>query len=456
MADQKISAGPDSLGPRNRRDWLAMIPVLTPRKAWAVPPVGTGSSGTGTASVRTPTNSGFAVDKNGSGDNTNALNQFFALCASQGDRGFIEPGLYRTTAELLVPPGHAGIFGSGWRKTVIRPHSNTYHGVRMLGSWDFADHGMEIGGLGIISMDTANPPPRNGKAGFILDRCPQALVENMLVDNFDIGFDSINNSYNSTWKHLRTNRSYTNVNCGINIRAGDHSGSDWNLYDTQVSGWQTGICIAGSGGGYRFFGFSVGTNGMRNSDKFGCITIGYDYASDAIRGGLGSMMFDGGHIEGWQNTYAFRGYGTADWSVRGVGFVPSSRQNGTLARGIYKHTNAGGSSTSWISNTCGAGYFQYDQVCYIENAGGGFLMNEQNWVSGSRNHSSGQLFGAWLQSLMQWSNLGGTNQQRGFWLADNPNTWQTMMGFGKIWLTHDNATGTIRKSLNQGATWTAL
>jgi hypothetical protein len=83
-------------------------------------------------------------------------------------------------------------------------------------------------------------------------------------------------------------------------------------------------------------------------------------------------------------------------------------------------------------------------------------MNEQNWVSGSRNHSSGQLFGAWLQSLMQWSNFGGTNQQRGFWLADNPNTWQTMMGFGKIWLTHDNATGTIRKSLNQGATWTAL
>lgn len=351
------------------------------------------------ARVRTPENSGFTTTKDGTGDNTAALNGFLSLLATSGDPGFLPPGDYRTTAELVAPTGPLnlrGVFG----RTCIRPNANTYHGLRIASGTRGGLAGSIIPTVvveGLWVRGPTSPPPKNGKAGIVFDAATQFLGSQLLVEGFDIGFDQINNCYNGTWRDIYTSRNVGTVNCGYFARTGAQNGCDIDIFNAQLTGIETAMCFSGQGGGYRVFGASCGTTSTTPSDKYGIVTLGWDYAADAEAGGLGSMPFHAVHMEGWRGRYAYRAYGSVAFSVYSNGFNPSATD--TYPPGIYKHTNAAGSVSVWFDNSVGPGAFNLAHVADIQGANDDFHLFEAGWSSNACTVGGVAKGRNWLKSL---------------------------------------------------------
>ena len=405
--------------------------------------------------ARTPSNSGFTVTRDGTGDNTAALNGFFALLASSGDPGALEAGTYRTAAELLLPAGAMSLQGAGSRRCVIAPASNTYHGLRCAtsGNQQAADMGRHVGGFAVQGPDGALPV--NGKAAFVLDASPQATVSDIEARNYDIGFDLINNCFNTTFYGLRTDRTGQRpVNCAINIREGAQSGSDLNFYDAQVSGKAVAVCMAGNGGGYRFLGFSIGTVGSTpNPDTHGVFTIGYDYASDAALAGVGSVILLGGHVEGWRNRYMIRSYGANTATVQCCGIVPSASAAGEQALGLLRATAAANSTFNFIGNDVGGGgsYFANAAVMSLEGDNDDFNLNEVGWASNPMSVGGTAKGRGWLRTLGEYSNYAGQANQKGVTWYAGPGGAATL-AMQRTRLRANQADGTWFQSSDNGAT----
>lgn len=408
---------------------------------------------------RTPANAGLAVTKDGTGDNTASLNTFLQQCATNGDAGVLEPGRYRTTAEILMPTGAMSLRGAGRNLTRIEPAGYTYNGFRVQGTFAEAQHGKLIGGFSVMSQNTA-PVPRNGKAAFMLDNCPQAVVSDIGFDNFDIGVDCINNSYNACFYGLRGRRTVpANVNMALNIREGGISGGDWFIVDLQAQGKVGAVCMAGNGGGYHFHKYSLGISGISSTPNYGVVTIGRDYASDTQLPGSGSIEFIGGHVEGWRNARFLRTFGSVDCLVQGTGFNPSAQEAGQQATGLLHMTDPAGSKTFWRHNTVGGGasYFATAQLMTLDGAApsGSFDMYEELWLSGSTTLGGTSYFGNWLRTLWEFSNVAPADR-RGVSFSANHDRSQSELRIGNVYMTADNANGRMLVTGNRTAgtpTW---
>ena len=405
--------------------------------------------------ARTPRNSGFTVTRDGTGDNTTALNSFFALLASSGDPGRLEPGTYRTTAGLVYPAGILSLRGSGIRNTIIAPAAATYHGLRIAAGTANGLGGSivpqgSVGGFTVRGPSTTLT--KNGFAAFVLDATTQAIVSEILVEGFDIGFDQINNCYNSTWRNCFTSRNVGTVNVGMNCRTDNQNGCDINYYDMQLTGIETALCISGTGGGYRFYGGSFGTTSTAINDKYGVITQGWNYVGDIEAGGLGAIIFSGLHIEGWYGRHAFRSYGSSSFSVQGSGFNPSAN-TGNIPPGLYKHTNMAGAKCSWIGNSVGSGTFSGAQICQLTGNNDSMTLTEWDWTSNACTVNGVARSPEWMRSLMTESNLANTSYQRGIThYCDAANGGLPVLVLGRQHL-RANGDGAWYQSDNGGTSW---
>jgi hypothetical protein len=403
---------------------------------------------------RTPLNSGFTVDPNGSADSTAGLNAFCALLASTGDPGFLPPGTYRTTAEVVYPNGYLYFIGAGPARCVIKPDANTYNGVRIN-----AGTGTGLGGSlrpqgivgGFCVRGPNASPPQNGKAGFVLDATTQCVVRDVLVEGFDIGFDQINNCFNSNYENIFTSRNVGTVNVGYNARTDNQNGCDICFYNAQLTGKLAAMCFSGTGGGYRVFGGSFGTSQTAVLDKLGVITMGWNYISDVEAGGLGSMLFTGLHIEGWRGQHAFRVYGSVTFGVQGTGFNPSASD--VPASGIVHHSNAQGSSQTWLHNDIGNGYFSSNAVATITGENDDFQMLELGWASSSMASVGGTSRNrSWMKSLLRTSNTfqgGDPKWMRG--LSYYSDAYPVLL-LGRMHVKPDAGAGTWAQSFD-GTNW---
>ncbi len=408
---------------------------------------------------RTPQNSGFSVTTDGTGDNTNALNSFASLCKSSGDPGMIPPGVYRTTAPFVIPAG-AQVQGAGIRQTRIQPSAATFRAVRVAGSGlaNADDHGGVVGNFGVRGPDGA--PARNGMAALVLDAAPQTTVLPFLGENYDICLDSIANSYNCTVWGLRTDRrGERNVNCAINMRIGSTSGGDFLFYDTQVAGLVTALCAAGQGGGYRFRGGSIGTNGTlsaADAQKFGVYSFGRDYATDTVVQGVGLVELQDIHTEGWRSRYLIVSDGANEFCFNRGGITPSASTAGEQALGIILARSMQNSRFLFRGPFLGGGpcYFASTEIANFAGNNDDFYMEEE-WGSAAMTLGGTAVPRNWLKTIGEYSNYKNLPGQSGFYrYADGAAGGAHVQGMGRYRL-RTAADGTRVFSINNGATWAA-
>jgi hypothetical protein len=431
--------------------------------SWLTLPAGGG--GGGTVNMPTPATAGFTVDNTGSADSTAGLNAFFAWCATNHRAGMVPAGTYRTTAELVIPAGHGGIYAENktWKGTWIKPDNNTYNGLRMVGSFDEAHHRQRVDGFTIASANTS-AAPSNGKAAFIVDNSPQAIVTGIQVDNYDIGLDAINNCYDMTWESCYTVREgYPNVNIGFLMREYEVSGADWYCYNMHAGGRKAGF-LAYRTGGITFFGCSFGclsADGPQTNDDYGPIVLGKNPFDGSTPGGVFLLRFVRCHLEGWWYTYAVRIHGESSVAFDTCAFLANQTETGKIARGFLRISNAAGSHIAY--NNCDAGWMcktAGDNLAQIDGWNGGFIMDEHGWTSGGRDWSGGSFFGNWMVSLMEWSNYRGTTDQRGFATWANHDTWRTNIVLNGVYIeTNGNSNqlrvGTMNQS-SRAITWRTI
>jgi hypothetical protein len=425
----------------------------------------TGSGGGGSANYPTPLSAGFSVDPTGTADSLAGLNAFAAWCATNRRTGFIPAGTYRTTGEWVIPSGCGGMIAenAAWQGTWIKPDNNTWNGVRMVGTFDEADHRRVFQGFTISSANNSDAA-KTGKAAFTVDNCPHARIVGVQVNNYDYGFNAINNCYDMAWFDCYTLREgYPNVNIGFLMRDYSTSGADWYCYNVHAGGRKAGLCAYNTGG-LVMVGCSFGVllaNGTPANDDYGPITLGKNPDDDSTPGGVYLAKFIRAHVEGWWYTYAIRTYGECSASFDTCAFLANQTDTGKVARGFLRMSGASKSKLSF--RDCDAGWTCVtagDNLAQIDGWDGGFVMNEHNWTSGGRNWSGGSFFGNWMQSLMEWSNFRGTTDQRGFATWSNHDTWRTNLILNGVYIeTNGNSNALRIGTMNQSTraiTWRTI
>jgi hypothetical protein len=401
----------------------------------------------------TPENNGLAVDRNGQTDATGALQAHMAMLAVHGDFGYWGPGQFRTSGELVYPSGIANLHGAGRASTIILPTSTTFNGLRVAaGTMSAAAAG--IGSAGVVEGFTVRgPDPKptpNGRAAIVFDGSPLLTARDLQAECYDIGFDWINNCFNMTHYGLRTTRNVGTVNCGLNIRTGAESGSDFNFYDTQINALSNAVCIAGHGGGYRFYGCSCGTSGVDTSGDDGVFRLGWDYDSDRELSGLGTILISGLHMEGWRRRWAFRIHGSVGgFTVEASGFNPSVTEHGQEALGLVKHTDMRNSTHAWIGNTVGTGSFANSSVAEFSGAWDSATLFETAWASQHCAVGGAKKGEQWLDSLARQARF-----ERGIGMFNQVGTGAAVLALGGGMLRWSN--GALQKSNDGGGAWTDI
>ena len=363
--------------------------------------------------LRLPEHNGVPIDNTGKVDVTDALNAWLAKGIANGDPLFLPAGTYRTRDEL-VASGRDGdgifLFGAGPQRSLIKPDGNHHAalrvqipGVRLKG---------RVQGIG-ARCDAPLPDAPTGAAGFVVDGTPLLVLADLEAVGFDIGFDLINNCYNSAAYNLSTPR-FDSVNCGLNLREGVQSGSDLNFYNATLRGRRHALCIAGRGGGYHFYGghWSANASGLPNGDGFGCIQLGYDYVTQQELGGVGSLLFSGIGIEGPKNCWMVRSFGKVVAHFNQFSFLASADRN--LCLGIMKLTAAENGTITFQGCNIGSGRYANETIFSVEGHFDSFAMTEGAWNCARGTELAGRVQGEmWLPSLALHAQGWGGNHKVG-------------------------------------------
>lgn len=322
----------------------------------------------------TPENNGLSVDRSGVYDCTTALNVWLQALVRNGDVGELGAGSFRTSSTLVAAGGKSlRLSGNGAQSSMIMPTGNTYPAfeVNLTGN-QFVPSGI-LSGIGIIGP---SPRPVNGQAGILLNQTSLFKLEDIDVQNEDIGFDFINDCYDSSGWNLSVSR-FGTCNVGINIRAGAQSGSDLKFFNTNLSPWLHAVSIAGLGGGYSFFGGQWGANNSISSDANGIAMLCWDYVSQEVVGSVVNLLVEGVGLEGWQGCHAIRSYDEVQARFSSMSFNASQSTPGLQALDIFKGTAMKNSIVAFES--CNAtGVFSNAQLGSVEGQWASPL-RQSNW-----------------------------------------------------------------------------
>lgn len=371
----------------------------------------------------TPENSGQIIDRTGTTDATTALNAWFTSLVANGDEGYLGPGSFKTSAELVITGGSGKgirLRGAGPQNTVIKPTANTFNGLRV----NLTDALVPKGSISDLSIASAASLPAagspNNKAAFMCDATTLMKLDNLSASGFDVGYDFINNCYNTHGYSLHVPR-FATCNVGINLREGSQSGSDMHFHSSYLFPALHAVCIKGNGGGFHFFGGQMSTTSTATGNtNRGVLQLGWDYVNQVNGGSLSACSFSGIGIEGFLK----------NWTVNSVqpllgceflGFNLLANDNtANKALGIWQATNLGNSSVKWDNCSVGQSFFANAAVASLAGNSDGFALDEGPWCSVSGTTLNGSSQGdQWLTSLgyiAQGSAPGGSfTYGRGFY-----------------------------------------
>ncbi|WP_128894129.1 PA14 domain-containing protein [Longirhabdus pacifica] len=264
-------------------------------------------------------------------DSTEALNNAIDSAVTEGLPLFIPKGTYRITDSLVAASNQVMIYGAGAKNTVIRADDNTAYDGLIVGTDE--PSGVEPSGfVRDLSIVGKTARPSGFKAGLKLNAMRSFQVQNVFVDNYDIGFDLINNCYGSYFIMPRT---WAGVNVGVNLRTGPQSGNDIQFYNGWFVGNIAAVHVSNDSGGFQFYGGQMTSGWYENNinDERGVITLGKDYITGRI-GGVGNFSVDGVNLEGFKLCWAIRCFDTAKATFRNVGM--QANDPSIPAIGVFK------------------------------------------------------------------------------------------------------------------------
>lgn len=411
------------------------------------------ANGSGTKLPRTPESSGITIDRTGTVDATSALNAFFQSMITHGDEGYLGAGIFKTSGELAIvgtSTTFGGLRGAG-SATIIKPAAGNYHGLRI--NIDGAlNRKSPVSGITIIGQ--ASSLPTNGKAGFILDATTLMPVYDVEVSGFDIGFDLINNCYNSSFYNPSVPR-FDGCNCGLNLRSGLQSGSDISIYNSMLFGHNMAVNIEGGGGGFHFFGgeWSARNVSPTISDDLGVLTMGKVYVADgsgSVTNGPYQVQLNGISMEGWQDIWAIRTWREFELTLSGCTFQATAATH--VARGFIKMNDPQNFRLRAMGCRLGQGTYLVDPTSMVQSAGSAFsaagTIDEDTWSSETCVCNGQTTGGDWFRMIEKGWGLGFSRyvDVNGFSTYLLSIHVRLRAGSGNI----------LEKSLDDGANWTTV
>ncbi|MDQ0890895.1 chitodextrinase/beta-mannanase [Paenibacillus sp. V4I9] len=367
-------------------------------------------------------------------DSTSALNNSLTQAVTSGVELYIPPGTYRTTASIIASGNNVMIRGAGGTETVIKPDSSAYDAIVIGKNSAFSSSG----NLRDLAVKGPTARPSGFKAGVKIDEMRQFEISNVTVDNYDIGFDFVNNCFGSMTNNLRTGYG---VNVGINLRTGTQSGNDLLFINSWLYGEVAAVQIANDSGGFQFIGGQFSNNqnsGTTVNDNRGVMTLGKDYISGTM-GGVANVFVQGVDFEGLRYCWAVRGFDQISLSINSCGIQPYDAP----AIGFMKMTNAKQSKVTlmnqqirgqWSGSQLLSVAGQYDDCSILELNG---------WIDAT---IAGTAYVG--SSILKQSRI---EMGQSIFRANNHNTLQ----LGST-LLQESGAGNLQVSADWGTTWNTI
>lgn len=323
---------------------------------------------------------------------------FNAACTAAGTQYgiFVPTGAYSMASGLNHPANTFRIRGCGPYATIF---NFTDHANPGLSAGDAAGTGY---GSKVSDIQLNGPsahPTSDGNPALQINGAPFTELHNIIVGNFDIGFDWINNCYGARCDLLQAQYGSCNVAC--NLRVGSQSGSDFVFTDCWFAGAVAGVYIAG-GTGYHFYGGQLSCGVGASPAPLAVVVVGKDYLTGTVSGS-GTANFDGCDIEGFLG-YACQSYSTNGPIVfRGCTFLAT--QGTPFATGILNCSTAAASSFAFHDNILGNGTFTAASgMAVVAGANSNFSLVESGWANQFPLTINGDS-AAWFTSLAEQSGI---------------------------------------------------
>lgn len=311
-----------------------------------------------------------------------------------GDIGYWGPGNFKTSAELAASGGPLWLTGAGPQRTVIRPTTSTFNALR-INTGDSLQPSGKLSGIGVCGP-AARPVTKT--AGILLDNSTLFVIDSCQVSNCDIGFDFINNCYNSGGFNLSVPR-FGTCNVGIYLRRGSQSGSDMKFFNCFLFPWLHAVCAEGRGGGFTFFGGQASALNPSEADENGVIMLGWDYINRRELDGLGQFAMIGFEFEGWMGCHAIRIYGETQAAFRDTAFTATATKPSFEALDLLKGTDLKNSVIKF--DGCGvSGPFRNRQLGIISGEYGTPLRETDWYVAPAGFTLDARPGGATLKSIL--------------------------------------------------------
>jgi chitodextrinase/beta-mannanase len=367
-------------------------------------------------------------------DSTSALNNALTEAVTSGVELYIPPGTYRTTASIIASGNNVMVRGAGGTETVIKPDSSAYDAIIIGKNSAFSSSG----NLRDLAVKGPTARPSGYTAGVKIDEMRQFEISNVTVDNYDIGFDFVNNCFGSMTNNLRTGYG---VNVGINLRTGTQSGNDLLFINSWLYGEVAAVQISNDCGGFQFIGGQFSNNqnsGTTLNDNRGVLTLGKDYISGTM-GGVANVLVQGVDFEGLRYCWAVRGYDQISLIINGCGIQPYDAP----AIGFMKMTNAKQSKVTlmtqqirgqWSGSQLLSVSGQYDDCSILELNG---------WIDAT---IAGTAYVG--SSILKQSRI---EMGQSIFRTNNHNTLQ----LGST-LLQESGAGTLQVSADWGTTWNTI
>lgn len=364
-------------------------------------------------------------------DSTASLNAAIIDANTKGVELRIPAGTYKTTSPLVFASANVRISGDGGTSTKIKPTGN--FDAFVIGS----NSGYSNSGyLKDIAIEGASARPTGFKAAVKIDGMRQFDISNVTIDNYDIGFDFINDCSGSMVTNPRTGEG---VNVGVNLRTGLQSGNDIAFINPWLYGEVASVHIAGDCGGFRFFSGQYSGNkhsGTAPIDERGLFTIGKDYITGAI-GMVGNISIQS-DFEGFPYCWAIRVYDQANITLSSCEAKPFDAP----AIGFLKMSNAKQSKVNLIKQDL-KGQWSGTKLISLAGTFGDCSIHESNsfidaFINGVYYSGSSALIQSQVTEGQAVFRSGGSSK----------------MLIGRT-LLKDNTDG-FQMSTDWGATWTAV
>lgn len=290
--------------------------------------------------------SSFPVDPSGATDSYIGLQAAVNQAIAANAELYLPKGTYKTSATIVAPSNTFKMRCAGAVITTISASAGGYD-TFVVGPSSF-----NASPNGYIQDCTFSGLTRaaasSGNTALKIKSMIQMQLIDVALDNDDICLDYIGNSFGTQINNLRAGIN-GNCNVGINLRNGGQSGSDLTFINPWVMGNVAAVHIAGSGGGYHFWGGQLGggVNNGGDNDNNGTIIMGKDYLTGSTSG-ESSIDIVGTSFEPTNNVWAFRTYNQVKISIYGAYFNPASTTHKAI--GFYKGTGMA-KSRIFLSNS---------------------------------------------------------------------------------------------------------